>query len=380
MKLSYLLPLLFLLACNNNQSKEPATEIATTPLWTTYAAPTEVKNKNIILVSGDEEYRSEEALPQLAKILSQQHGFNCTVLFAQDTAKLGTIDPNYSFNIPGLEQLAEADLMILFTRFRALPTKQMQHIENYLTAGKPVLAIRTATHAFNFKNVTHPFAHYGWNYNGDKTDWQGGFGKKILGETWHTHHGRHKHQSTRGIIATGAENHPLVNGIADSAIWGATDVYGIREPVGGDAQSIILGQTIDRKGEYNEDDLTYGMRESDDQVATIAYPDDPKRNYNPNEKIPPIVWTKSYQVDGGEAGQSVTSTIGAATDLLDEEVRRLLINASYYLLDLDVPAQAKVDLVGDYSPTPFQFHTDKYWEEKARSVSESDLIFDAEGR
>ena len=40
---------------------------------------------NIVLVSGDEEYRSEEALPQLARILSKTHGFNCTVLFAQDS-------------------------------------------------------------------------------------------------------------------------------------------------------------------------------------------------------------------------------------------------------------------------------------------------------
>ena len=42
------------------------------------------KGKHIVLVSGDDEYRSEEACPQLAKILSKQHGFKCTVLFAID--------------------------------------------------------------------------------------------------------------------------------------------------------------------------------------------------------------------------------------------------------------------------------------------------------
>ena len=92
-------------------------------------------------------------MPQLAKILNKHHGFNCTVLFAQHPEKLGTIDPNYSFNIPGLEKLAEADLMILFTRFRALPSEQMRHIDNYLSNGKPLMAIRTATHAFNFKDT-----------------------------------------------------------------------------------------------------------------------------------------------------------------------------------------------------------------------------------
>ncbi|HJN67035.1 MAG TPA: hypothetical protein QF761_12565, partial [Pirellulales bacterium] len=66
--------------------------------------------KNIVLISGDEEYRSEEALPQLAKILASQHGFNCTVLFAIDPES-GIIDPNQGDNIPGLEALREADLM-----------------------------------------------------------------------------------------------------------------------------------------------------------------------------------------------------------------------------------------------------------------------------
>src|ERR1700693_949009 len=77
------------------------------------------KGKHIVLISGDEEYRSEEALPQLGKILSKHHGFKCTVLFAIDP-KDGTINPNKNNNIPGLEALTTADLMIIFTRFRDL--------------------------------------------------------------------------------------------------------------------------------------------------------------------------------------------------------------------------------------------------------------------
>ena len=106
------------------------------------------KGKHIVLVSGDEEYRSEEALPQLGKILARRHGFKCTVLFAVDPAT-GTIDPNNRHNIPGLEALRTADLMILFMRFRDLPDEQMRHIVEYVDAGKPILGIRTATHAFN---------------------------------------------------------------------------------------------------------------------------------------------------------------------------------------------------------------------------------------
>src|ERR1700693_1722654 len=78
------------------------------------------KGKHIVLISGDEEYRSEETLPQLAKILARRHGFKCTVLFAIDP-KDGTINPNCNSNIPGLEALKTADLMVIFTRFRNLP-------------------------------------------------------------------------------------------------------------------------------------------------------------------------------------------------------------------------------------------------------------------
>src|SRR5262245_52755259 len=87
------------------------------------------KGKHIVLVSGDEEYRSEEALPLLGKILAKQ-GFKCTVLFAIDP-KTGEINPSVNNNIPGLESLKNADLMIIATRFRKLPDDQMALIAEY---------------------------------------------------------------------------------------------------------------------------------------------------------------------------------------------------------------------------------------------------------
>ena len=83
----------------------------------------------------------------LAKILSQRHGFDCTVLFSIDPAT-GTINPNIQTNVPGLEALAQADLMIIATRFRKLTEAQLAPIAAYLRAGKPVIGLRTATHAF----------------------------------------------------------------------------------------------------------------------------------------------------------------------------------------------------------------------------------------
>src|SRR4051812_41706726 len=214
------------------------------------------KGKHIVLVSGDEEYRSEEALPQLGKILSKHHGFKCTVLFAIEDGrelpaaggqpssalrtKVGEINPNIS-NIPGLEALDTADLMVIFTRFRDLPDDQMQHIVDYLEAGKPVVGIRTATHAFSIPS-SKTYAKYSYNNKGD--DYKEGFGRYVLGETWINHHGRHGSQSTRGMIVKGQENHPILSGIEDGDIWGPTDVYGVRLPLPGDSQPLVLGQVL----------------------------------------------------------------------------------------------------------------------------------------
>ena len=212
--------------------KKESEKVENTPKeWLTFEGKGD-NAKHIVLVSGDEEYRSEEALPQLAKILSKHHGFKCTVLFAQDPDKPGIVNANYVKNIPGLDALDSADMMVLFTRFRALPDEQMQYFEDYLKGGKPLVGIRTATHAFNFdKDSTSNFVHYGNYYQGDKSEWTDGFGRLVLGEKWHTHHGHHKHQSTRGIIAEDAQDHPIANGIKDGEIWGPTDVYGVRLPL-----------------------------------------------------------------------------------------------------------------------------------------------------
>ena len=93
------------------------------------------KGKHIVLIAGDHEYRSEEALPQLARILATRHGFKCTVLFAVDP-KDGTIDPGKP-NIPGLEALAKADLLVLFLRWLDLPDDQMKPLTEYIESEKP---------------------------------------------------------------------------------------------------------------------------------------------------------------------------------------------------------------------------------------------------
>jgi hypothetical protein len=296
------------------------------------------QGKHVVLVSGDEEYRSEEALPQLGKILAKHHGFKCTVLFAIDP-KDGTINPNVS-NIPGLEALATADLMVIFTRFRDLPEEQMKHIVAYIEAGKPIVGIRTATHAFNIP-AEKPYAKYSYNYRGPT--YEQGFGRQVLGETWISHHGRHGSQSTRGIVAKGQEGHPILRGIKDGDIWGPTDVYGVRLPLPGDSQPLVLGQVLS------------GMK-SDDPPAIPAEDRKTKKVVDPNNPMMPIAWTKTYTGSAGNNGRAFCSTIGAANDLSSEGTRRLLVNACYWAVGLEgkIPEKSNVALVGEYQPSSFK--------------------------
>ncbi|RMF41345.1 MAG: hypothetical protein D6753_09760, partial [Planctomycetota bacterium] len=159
----------------------------------------QANGKHVVLVSGDEEYRSEETMPMLGKILSQRHGFKCTVLFS--FSEDGTyIDPNNQAGLRGLDALETADLMILGTRFRNPSADQARYITRFLNAGKPVIGIRTSTHAFrgdgSFGGIPY-----------------GEFGLRILGETWVSHHGRHKQQGTRAVIEPGKENHPVLRDV-----------------------------------------------------------------------------------------------------------------------------------------------------------------------
>ncbi len=299
------------------------------------------KGLHVVLVSGDEEYRSEEALPQLGKILAKRHGFRCTVLFAIDQAD-GTINPDEASNIPGLEALESADLMILFTRFRELPDEQMKFIDAYVHSGRPIIGLRTATHAFRYSaNSMSRYRRYDFR----SKRWKGGFGKQVLGETWAGHHGHHGVQSTRGVIADSMKDHPILRGVED--IWGPTDVYTVTLPLPGDSQPLVLGQVL------------AGMRPDDPPVegAYVRFVRGRRVVKRPNDPMMPVAWIRTFTGRSGKAARVFTTTMGAAEDLENEGLRRLLVNAVYWCLRMEdrIPARSNVDLVGDYDPSPFGF-------------------------
>ena len=264
----------------------------------------------------------------LAKLLSQTHGFNCTVLFSINK-KTGEIDPETPNNIPGLDSLKDADLMVMLLRFRELPAEHMAHIIDIIDSGKPVIALRTSTHAFKYvKDTTSPFAKY--DCDNKDPSFLGGFGRQVLGESWVAHHGEHGVEGTRGLIDSQLANHPVLKGVSD--IWGPTDVYAVGE-LQGDPSVLVWGQVI----------------------ASL----EPRDKPNSLKTVMPVVWLNEYPSGSGSASTVLTTTMGASVDLLNDGLRRLLINGCYWLTGLgnQIEEKSDVTIVGEYEPKFYGFGT-----------------------
>ncbi len=275
--------------------------------------------KHIVFLSGDPEYRSEETLPALARILAKHHGFKCTVLFNVDP-KSGEISPGNS-NTPGMDALDTADLAVVFLRFQNFPPDQMQHFDDYLRRGGPVVGLRTATHAFKIR-ASQPFGKYSSDYQGE--DYEFGFGHQVLGQTWVGHYGRNHQQSTRITIVEGKEAHPILRGVKD--IWVQAGGY-VGKPI--DGEILTMAQPLN------------GM--------TPESPADETKSPMPSE------WTRTYRSESGKIGRVFTSLYGASEDLLDDGYRRMLANGCYWAMGLEeeIKPDASIAFVGPYEPNTF---------------------------
>jgi len=277
------------------------------------------KGKHIVLLAGDHEYRSEETLPALARILAQRHGFKCTVVFSVDPAT-GAIAPA-SNHMPGIEALDTADLAIVFLRFRDLPPEQMRHVTAYMDRGGPVIGLRTATHAFKIKTDS-PLAKYSWDHKG--ADYAAGWGHQVLGQSWIGHHGKNHQQSTRLTPVPAQATHPILRGVKD--LWVQAGGY-----VGKPSDGVILtmAQPLD------------GMRQDS--------PASPKLAAMPSE------WTRSYKSASGKVGRVFTSLYGASEDLLNDGYRRMLVNAAFWAVGMEdaIKPDLAIQFVGPYSPNTF---------------------------
>ena len=275
--------------------------------------------KHIVFLAGDHEYRSEETLPALARLMAKHHGFKCTVLFNIDDE--GYIEPGNN-NMPGMEALESADLAVVFLRFQDFPEDQMQHFVDYLDRGGPVVGLRTSTHAFQIPK-DKKFARFDTDYEGK--EFEKGFGRQILGETWAGHYGKNHKMSTRHVILESAKDHPIMRGVTNP--WGQAGGYWA-DPM---PDSVVLTHSQ--------------PLESMDKDSKPAEGKEPC----------PGCWTRTYKSKSGAEGRVFTTTSGCSEDILDDDFRRLVINGCLWAAGMEekIAADAEMSLVGPYHPTTF---------------------------
>ena len=272
------------------------------------------KGKHIVFLSGDEEYRGEEGLPMMAKIMSQRHGFKCTVLFSLNDK--GEIDPNNQKSLSRPQALDSADAIIMLLRFRTWPEKIYKRFDNACNRGIPVIGLRTSTHAFRGK--------------------LGGFGKRVLGEGWVSHWGGHKREACRGAIEKGSEKDPILNGVTD--VFADSDVYEAHPSK--DVKILLRGLVLENM-------------KPDSKPSTR----DRKKDRPINDPAMPIAWTRNYKWPSGKTSKIFCTTMGAATDLQSEGLRRMIVNATYAGLGMEVPKKANVAYMDPYKPLFYGFNS-----------------------
>lgn len=261
---------------------------------------------HVVFVIGDHEYRSEITMPLMAEILEEHHGFRTSLVLPVDAE--GNVDPKADRSLRGLDALADADLAVFYLRWRTLPDDQMRKIIDYVESGRPMIGLRTTTHAFR-------------NLGGEYARWNHGFGQEIFGQRWITHHGARSR--TAVSPDPDAPPHPLLRGV--EPFVGRSWLYHVTPIHGEDVQTLLLGRAIDSN------------RPAD----------------GPHPHVQPVAWTKTYTGDAGRTARVFFTTLGHPEEFTDANMRRLMVNSVYWALgrEADIPEDgAKADLVGEFDP------------------------------
>jgi type 1 glutamine amidotransferase len=83
----------------------------------------------------------------------------------------------------------------------------------------------------------------------------------------------------------------------------------------------------------------------------------PESPVNLKKSIMPVAWTKSYTGTNGVMGRVFSTTMGASIDLLNEDLRRLIVNGCFWAIgmEMQIPVKADVDFISDYNPKMFGY-------------------------
>ena len=232
------------------------------------------KRPRVVFISAESEYGAAESLPDFAHELEMKYGLCCEII--QGSTDRRGEQRNF---IWGMEALMNADLAVLFVRRRAFQARQMQYLRDYLDGGEPLIALRTASHAFDTRGK-HPDGHVEWRK----------FDAEVLGGNYHGHHGSGPMCTV--TVAAGAEGHPIL--------------AGVQIPFSSNGSL------------YETSPLTKSTRTL--LVGTI-----------PGKEPEPVAWTNRYK-----SSRVFYTSLGHVDDFKNPQFRRLLINTVFWAMDKPV--------------------------------------------
>jgi nicotinamidase-related amidase/type 1 glutamine amidotransferase len=177
-----------------------------------------------VIVMAEPEYATDRTLPKFA---AEELGkdFRVSLVFGCQS------DPA---ELPGLEALADADVLVVSVRRRALKPAHMKLLRDYVARGKPVLGIRTACHAFSLRGARPPAGLETWE------SWDA----DVFGGHYVGHHGTSDRVTVRP--AAKATDNPLFNALAAKTsasgepLVGNGSLYRVR-PLASSATPLFIG-------------------------------------------------------------------------------------------------------------------------------------------
>ena len=236
---------------------------------------TEDDRPHITFLVSDDHYEADKTLPPFAQMLRDQYGCHCTVMHGQGTS-----------DIPETAELESADCLVLYIRRLALPKQQLDRVRKYIESGKPLVGMRTASHAFDVRGKSEE----------GQDEWPE-FDAEVLGGNYHGH-GSNDLGTDVAHVAEQAD-HPMLKGV-EPAKWHSTGSLYYTTPVASDATVLMTGSLADRT-----EPLTWIRTYKDARIVYtgLGHPDDFKEPQFHKFLVNTIFWAMDRPVPDGDKSE-----------------------------------------------------------------------------
>ena len=231
---------------------------------------------HVVFIVSDDHYHADKTLPSFAQMLREKYNCRCSVLHGR-----------HKSDIPDAAQIDGADCVVVFVRRLLLPRQQLAALRRYLQAGRPLVGLRTASHAFA-SQYEYP---EGYKTPAGKDEWPE-FDARVLGGNYHGHGPNDLGTDVANVEK--AAGHPILAGV-EPAKWHSVGSLYFTSPIAKNATLLMTGSGKTKSGEP----LTE-----------------------------PLTWTRTHN-----GGRVVYTGLGHWDDFKVSQFRKLLVNSIFWAMD-----------------------------------------------